>query len=268
MGVLYDQIGCVYNGTRQADPFLLGRLLALLDLPSDARCVDVACGTGNYTRALAAHGGHWTACDISTQMLGVAAQTDSAVRWQQADVLALPFADGQFSAVMTTLAIHHFPDLAAAFSEVRRVLQVDGKYVLLTAFAEQMQHYWLNHYFPAMMAKSTAQMPSKAATLAALDAAGFDVLAIEPYSVQPDLQDAFLYSGKYDPERYFDPLIRANISSFANLIDETELASGLARLHADIASGQIHTHIQAAEHADGDYAFLQLRAYESSLRPA
>ena len=108
--------------------------------------------------------------------------------------------------------------------------------------------------------QSSAQMPTKAATLAALDAAGFDVLAIEPYSVQPDLQDAFLYSGKYDAARYFDPLIRANISSFANLIDAAELASGLAMLRTDIDSGQIHSYIQTAEHPDGDYAFLQLQA--------
>nr|WP_314901931.1 methyltransferase domain-containing protein [uncultured Deefgea sp.] len=260
MGALYDHIGQVYNGTRQADPFLLARLIALLDLAADAQCLDVACGTGNYTRALAAHGGHWTACDISTQMLNVAAQTESAVHWQQADVLALPFADRQFTAAMTTLAIHHFPDLTAAFTEVRRVLCAGGRYVLLTAFTEQMQHYWLNRYFPIMMAKSSAQMPTKVATLAALDAAGFDVLAIEPYSVQPDLQDAFLYSGKYDPQRYFDPLIRANISSFANLIDADELAAGLALLRSHIDSGQIHHYIQAAEHPDGDYAFLQLQA--------
>jgi ubiquinone/menaquinone biosynthesis C-methylase UbiE len=260
MGALYDQIGQVYNGTRQADPYLLARLTALLDLASDAQCLDVACGTGNYTRAIAARSGNWTACDISKQMLSVAAQTESAVRWQQADVLALPFVDGQFAAAMTTLAIHHFPDLTAAFTEVRRVLSVGGRYVLLTAFAEQMQHYWLNRYFPVMMAKSSAQMPTKVATLAALDAAGFDVLAIEPYSVQADLQDAFLYSGKYDAVRYFDPLIRANISSFANLIEADELTAGLAQLRADIASGQINSYIQAAEHPDGDYAFLQLQA--------
>lgn len=105
-------------------------------------------------------------------------------------------------------------------------------------------------------------MPTRAATLAALDAAGFDVLAIEPYRVQPDLQDAFLYSGKYDAERYFDPLIRANISSFASLIEAAELASGLAQLRADIISGQIDSYIKAAEHHDGDYAFLQLQARE------
>ena len=180
MGALYDQIGCVYNGTRQADPYLLSRLLVLLDLPPNAQCLDVACGTGNYTRAIATQGGHWTACDISPQMLSVAAQIKSMVSWQQADVLALPFANGQFSAAMTTLAIHHFPDLTAAFTEVRRVLQAGSRYVLLTAFTEQMQRYWLSRYFPSMMAKSSAQMPTRAGTLVALDTAGFDVLAIEP----------------------------------------------------------------------------------------
>ena len=48
----YDTIGTGYDGTRQADAYLLGRLWDLLALPAGARVLDVGCGTGNYTSAL------------------------------------------------------------------------------------------------------------------------------------------------------------------------------------------------------------------------
>ncbi len=48
----YDTIGTGYDGTRQADAYLVGRLLTLLDRPPGSRILDVGCGTGNYTSAL------------------------------------------------------------------------------------------------------------------------------------------------------------------------------------------------------------------------
>lgn len=53
---LYDQIGVGYDATRRADGYIVDRLANLLKLRSGASYLDVACGTGNYTLALAARG--------------------------------------------------------------------------------------------------------------------------------------------------------------------------------------------------------------------
>ena len=53
-----------------------------------------------------------------------------------------------------------------------------------------------------------------------------------------DLQDHFLYCGKHRPELYFDPAIRAGISSFADLCEPEEVTEGLARLRADLDAGR------------------------------
>ena len=52
----YDRIGIGYDVTRRADPYLTRRLLGLLEPRSGGLYLDVACGSGNYTAALAAEG--------------------------------------------------------------------------------------------------------------------------------------------------------------------------------------------------------------------
>lgn len=40
-----------------------------------------------------------------------------------------------------------------------------GAFVIFTALAEQMRHYWLCHYFPEMMARCIEKMPSDRSVL-------------------------------------------------------------------------------------------------------
>lgn len=79
-----------------------------------------------------------------------------------------------------------------------------------------------------------------------------------------DLGDAgFLYCGKERPELYFDPGIRAGISSVADLSDPLEFERGLARLRADLASGRFREVAAAHPTPDGD----RLRASERVIEP-
>jgi hypothetical protein len=53
------------------------------------------------------------------------------------------------------------------------------------------------------MGKSIAQMPDFQVLEAELLKAGFQIDCTEPYEIQPDLQDFFLYSGKHRPKCTF-----------------------------------------------------------------
>ena len=75
-----------------------------------------------------------------------------------------------------------------------------------------------------------------------------------------DLADHFLFCGKRRPELYFDPAVRAGISSFANLADPAEVEDGLARLHADLVSGRFREVAAAHPTPDGDYLFVRAGA--------
>lgn len=259
---LYDAIGASYPATRRADAAIVSALAMHLGLHADGQYLDLGCGSGNYTLALAARGGRWLAIDASATMLGHARGRPGAehVTWLQGDAAALPCADACFDGVLCTLAIHHFGALGPAFTEIARVLRRGAPFVCFTSLAGQMRHYWLWHYFPRMMAASTRQMPQRAVLEAALFAAGLTQVQIEPFAVTPALQDLFLYSGKQRPALYLDAGVRANISSFARLCPQDELQQGLAALRRDLDAGRFAAEACCADGESGDYAFVVARA--------
>jgi len=79
-----------------------------------------------------------------------------------------------------------------------------GRFVILTATPVQMESCWLNECFPDAILKSIEQMPALDLITAALTQAGFTSIDTESFDIQDDLQDFFLYSGKYRPEMYLD----------------------------------------------------------------
>lgn len=94
--------------------------------------LEIACGTGLASRRIRARldpSVRLVATDLSAAMLAYAARqpgTD-AIEWGEADACRLPFADGDFAAVVCALGFMFPPDRAQAFSEARRVLKPGGK---------------------------------------------------------------------------------------------------------------------------------------------
>ena len=258
MPATYDRIGSSYARTRRADPGIVDAIAAELALAPTGRYLDLGCGTGNYTAALAARGGVWTAVDVSAVMLNQARGKAQEIDWLQASAASLPLADRAFDGAICTLAIHHFLGLDAPFAEVRRCLR-GGCFVIFTGLAEQMRNYWLGHYFPQMMARSIEAMPCEAAILRSLSRAGFDSITVRPFFVTNELQDLFLYSGKHRPELYLDAEVRRNISSFATLAPPGEIEHGLERLAADLCTGTFEAIRTRHKDRRGDYALIVAR---------
>ncbi|MBX7228965.1 MAG: class I SAM-dependent methyltransferase [Burkholderiaceae bacterium] len=258
MQPLYNEIGSTYCATRRADPTIARTLAGLVEVQKGRRFLDLACGTGNYTTALASIGGEWHGCDISDVMINQARSKSPAIDWKLSKADSLPYQSKYFDGAMCTLAIHHFPDLLKPFQEVHRVLD-QGVFALFTAFPEQMEGYWLCHYFPEMMKSSIVQMPAQTLVTAALESAGFEIEKIEPFYITNELQDLFLYSGKDRPNQYLDSAVRANISSFASRCSVEELSAGLERLSRDIESGEFSKVAASYQSTHGDYAYVVAR---------
>ncbi|HEU5003252.1 MAG TPA: class I SAM-dependent methyltransferase [Actinomycetota bacterium] len=96
--------------------------------------LEVAAGTGVLTRALAAMlpaSVALVASDLNPDMIERAqvVGTARAVRWDQADVQSLPYADESFDAVVSQFGAMFFPDKARAFAEVHRVLRPGGEFL-------------------------------------------------------------------------------------------------------------------------------------------
>ena len=97
------------------------------------RCLELGCGTGEYTALLGDAGAHLVALDISDDLLRVAAARGlpAHVLLVRGDAERLPFPDRAFDAVTGNAVLHHLR-LAPALAELRRVLHPGG----IAAFTE------------------------------------------------------------------------------------------------------------------------------------
>jgi SAM-dependent methyltransferase len=252
----YNVIGRVYNTSRQADPYIAGRLLHLLAPAPGRKYLDIGCGTGNYTARLAESGLSFCGVEPSNVMLDQAKQKLGNVTWLTGTAEAIPVKANSFDGAIATLTIHHWQNLKQAFAELFRVVIPGANFILFTALPQQMEAYWLNHYFPDMLKKAIEQMPSAELINATATCAGFSMIETEKYFIQPDLKDLFLYSGKHYPELYFDNNVRHSISSFAALANVSEVTDGLQQLRADIDTGLFEALKNQYNNTLGDYIFI------------
>lgn len=265
MEIKYDKIGTGYNSTRRADPYLTERLLHHLQPQHDRLYLDIGCGTGNYTIAFAVKGFRFIGVDPSEQMLNIANSRNQDISWIKGTAEHIPIEDKAFDGIIATLTIHQWTDLRNAFFELSRVLADRGRVVLFTSTPEQMEGYWLNHYFPKMLHSSIAQMPSLEDLQEAIGQTELKIMDIEKYFVKDDLQDCFLYVGKNNPHCYFDEAIRHGISSFSSLANSDEVKTGLAKLKSDIDSQAFDIIREQYQNELGDYLFITLEKRSSLL---
>jgi arsenite methyltransferase len=113
---------------------LTERLANLLEINSGSRVLDMASGRGASGLALARRFGcEVTGIDLSPGCIeaarGEAGRSGLAdrVRFEVGDAEALPFAEGEFDAVICECAFCTFPDKVQAAREMARVLQPGGR---------------------------------------------------------------------------------------------------------------------------------------------
>jgi len=125
--------------------------------------LDVGTGTGRYTDAVlhelardgAAGCPRVVAVDATCEMLNAYLPTDVALA-QRIIALAedLPFAVGEFDAVLSFNALHHF-ELPAFLREAARVLRRSGMLLLYTRTPEQNRRTVWGRFFPGFAARET-----------------------------------------------------------------------------------------------------------------
>ncbi|WP_280571177.1 methyltransferase domain-containing protein, partial [Chromohalobacter sp. 296-RDG] len=105
----------------------------LLEQLPDHACdvLDLGCGPGDLTAALATHYGATctvSGLDLAAGMLAEARRRHpEAIRWICGDAAMLPHADASFDLVVSNLAIQWCPDIDRVLNEIRRVLRPGGR---------------------------------------------------------------------------------------------------------------------------------------------
>ena len=144
------------------------RLAALEALVGDGgRALDACCGTGDLTLELAVLWPRATVVglDFTEAMLEVARRKVAAPRhdgesgqvsFVRGDVLALPFSDGEFSAVTVGWGVRNVPDVPRAFAEMARVTRPGGRVVCLESTVAPpgverlLQDVWMGGVVPRL----------------------------------------------------------------------------------------------------------------------
>jgi ubiquinone/menaquinone biosynthesis C-methylase UbiE len=252
---LYNKIGATYNLTRRADPYLAERISVHLSPNPSGLYLDIGCGTGNYLKALADQGLHFYGADPSENMLDQAKAKNIPATFINATAENIPLADNFFDGAMGVLTFHHWKNKSEGLQEVGRVLKPKAKFVLFSFTPQQMRGYWLCHYFPKMMERCIPMTPEIAGMEQLLNEAGFSLVETEKYFIKGDLQDHFLYSNKYSPEKYLSAEIRNNASSFSAFSEPAEVTQGVLMLEEDIKTGKVNSVINNYANEHGDYLF-------------
>ena len=104
------------------------RAVADLRLPPKSLILDIAAGTGDFTRELHRQGQRAVATDLSYGMLQAGREMPERV---QADASRLPFRSGSFDGVTCGYALRNFTDLTLTFDEMARVIRPGGRLSLL-----------------------------------------------------------------------------------------------------------------------------------------
>jgi Methylase involved in ubiquinone/menaquinone biosynthesis len=124
--------------------------IARMNIPSDARVLDVGCGSGWATRLMAqrASKGNVVGIDIADEMIQLAAETSKDfqnVEFKVATAEALPFKDSQFTHAFSMESLYYYSNIVSALREIHRVLGNGGMFVtVIDLYLENApSHQWI-----------------------------------------------------------------------------------------------------------------------------
>src|SRR6266446_6052027 len=112
----------------QRDRGRLERLLSFMEIRAGETVLDVGCGPGIVTDALARRGLTAVGIDFTAAMLDEARRGGGT--YVRGDVERLPFREGSFDCAVSRNTIHHLPDPGAALLSMARVVRPGGRVVI------------------------------------------------------------------------------------------------------------------------------------------
>ena len=121
----------------------LVRLTAIADRERPARILDLGCGAGHVSMALARGGAQRiTAVDPSAGMLAVVASEAAALGAKAIDTCLagaedLPFERNTFDLVVTRYSAHHWASVPRALAECARVIARNGRLIVIDVIAPE-----------------------------------------------------------------------------------------------------------------------------------
>ena len=232
----YDKTNMLaaYDAGRSYSPAVLALWLEVVSrwVPkgSASEILDIGCGTGRYSTALAAHfDARVTAIDPSAKMLAEARKkATERVRYEQASAESLPLPDASVDMVFMSMVFHHFDDPDQAVRECRRVLRRGGSVCLRAGTIDRIATYPYVPFFPRSSAILNVDLPSQTVIETVFASGGFQSVCHELIRSEA--------AGSWGA--YADKLAFRADSILVQLSDR-EFAAGLAALREHAATAPV-----------------------------
>lgn len=106
-------------------------MIQATEIASGSVVLDIGCGPGNTSSAIASVGANVTGIDFSHKMVEVANAKYPGIKFKQADAENIPVEDDSMDAVVASYVVHHLANPVKVFSEIRRVLKPNGKFAFV-----------------------------------------------------------------------------------------------------------------------------------------
>ncbi|RPF55766.1 demethylmenaquinone methyltransferase [Aquisalibacillus elongatus] len=173
-------------------------------------CLDVCCGTGDWTIALSeavGEDGQVTGLDFSQNMLSVGEkkikdQQINNVSFIHGDAMNLPFKTDQFDYVTIGFGLRNTPDYTQVLKEMHRVVKPGGQVVCLDTsqptlpIYKQLYFFYFEHIMPLFgkvfaksydeyvwLYESTKNFPNKEKLAEMFKQAGFQSVEVKSYAL-------------------------------------------------------------------------------------
>jgi ubiquinone/menaquinone biosynthesis C-methylase UbiE len=172
-------IPAAYDAGRSYSPdvleFWLRTISTALGEVQISDILDLGCGTGRYSAALAAHfKAAVVAVDPSEKMLSEARKKKTdGVLFLQGSGEAVPLDDETVDLVFMSMVFHHFNDPMKVTRECRRVLREGGALCLRTATSDRVDFYPYSPFFPEARQFMRQALPSAEFVQRIFENAGF-----------------------------------------------------------------------------------------------
>jgi ubiquinone/menaquinone biosynthesis C-methylase UbiE len=232
----YDKTNmpAAYDAGRGYSPAVIALWLDVISrwVPKGAvsEILDIGCGTGRYSTALAAHfNARVIAVDPSVKMLAEARKkATEGVRYERATAESLPLPDASIDMVFMSMVFHHFDDPDQAVRECRRALRRGGTVCLRAGTIDRIGTYPYVPFFPRSGAILNNVLQSQTVIEAIFASAGFQSVCHK--LIRSEVAESW---GAYGDKLAF----RAD-SILAQLSDQ-EFEAGLAALREHAATAPL-----------------------------